>query len=213
MKGKSLSLIILLLAAGLVSCTKDTATLPEQTISTVELVSGSLNGIAVDDGMLEMDITPGDSIAGTITIQAYNTSTPNNIAPLVMVWSWGAHETSYTIINTWIPPGASTHVVPVELASPEIEGHYFISFAFALEINGAQVASLTNWQVPDNPHWNDGHDIADWDSTEYNQSVIEHVVTTLYEGTGGWHDVNIPAAMVEIASIDILSGVNKNKIK
>ncbi len=214
MKRKSLSLIILILTAGLVSCArKETVIEPEPTISTVELVSGSLNGVSVENGMLEMVVAPGDSITGTITIRAENTSDPNNVAPLVMVWGWGAHETSYITIDDWIPTGVSTHDVQIDLTAPDNAGYYFISFAFALEMNGAQVASLTNWRVPGNPHWNDGHDIADWDSSEYNQSVIEHVVTTLYEGTGGWHDATLPAAMVEIFSSGTLSRINKNNVK
>ena len=173
-----------------------TATIAAQTIT---LVSGNLNGVAVEAGVLEIAIAPEDSVKGSITVEAINPSPQSNVAPLVMVWSWGAHETSFTTIYYSLPTGTSSYEVPVELASPGLDGIYYLSFAFSLEMTGAQVASLTNWQTDGGKaHWNDGHDIADWSESEYQQSVVSHFVTTLYEGPGGLGNSDLGAAMVKI---------------
>ncbi len=47
-------------------------------------------------------------------------------------------------------------------------------------------------------HWNDGHDMADWGATEYQQACSEHIVTTLYRGPGGWGNALLPAGMIKI---------------
>jgi hypothetical protein len=180
-------------------------------LSTVELLSGGLNGFSVDNGILEIIAEPGEPIAGTVSIEAENLGGPGDVCPLVLVWSWDAHETSYSTIDSWISTGISTHDVAIDMAAPASEGVYYYTIAHRLELTGAQVASLTNWQVPGNPHWNDGCDIADWGEIEYNQSVILHAVTTLYEGAGGFHPSTVPAAMikvtvVDLSTVDLMSG-------
>jgi len=172
-------------------------------ISTVKLTSGGLNGFSVENGIHEITVEPGESIAGTVSIEAENLGGPGDIVPLVLVWNWGAHETSYSTIDGWISTGISTHDVVIDMTAPVAEGVYYYAIAFGLEMNGAQVASLTNWQVPGNPHWNDGHDIADWGEAEYNQSVFLHAVTTQYEGAGGFHSSTVPAAMIKVTVTDL----------
>jgi hypothetical protein len=171
---------------------------------TVQLTDGALNGQAVVSGVLEVIVEPGEPIVGTVSIDANNNGGPANIAPLVMVWNWGTHETSFSTIDSWIPDGVSSHDVPIDMTAPAAEGTYYYTFAFALEKTGAQVASLTNWQVDaGNPHWDDGYDIADWGATEYDQSVIEYQVTTQYEGPAGWHEREVAAAMVKVTVVDL----------
>ncbi|MBN1349094.1 T9SS type A sorting domain-containing protein [candidate division KSB1 bacterium] len=167
--------------------------------STVELVSGSVQNTPVENGILEISVQPDETISGQITIETDNIGEAGNIAPLVMVWSWGAHETSFTTINGWIPIGVHSHTIDINLQAPSAPGVYYLTFAFYLEMTGAQVASLTNWQVAGSPHWNDEQDIADWNGDEYLQSTKEHIVTTLYEGAGGWGTATLPAAMVKIS--------------
>ena len=168
---------------------------------TVELTGGSLNGVAVDGGVLELTVEPGATVAGMVSISTNNTSEPSNIAPLVLVWNWGTHESAFATIDSWIPSGVTAYDVPVSLTVPDTSGTYFITFAFELEKTGAQVASLTNWRVDDgNAHWNDGIDIADWGETEYDQSVTDHFVTTLYENLGGVGYNDVPAAMVKVVA-------------
>jgi hypothetical protein len=127
------------------------------------------------------------------------------MAPLVAVWGWGEHATAYATVNSWIPPApwdesqVSQHTASFALTGPTDPGEYFISIAFALETNGACVASLTNWQVDNRlPHWNDDRDIADWGAAEYAQSTAEHRVTTEYEFTSGWGEATLPAAMIKV---------------
>ncbi|MBN1212567.1 MAG: VCBS repeat-containing protein [candidate division Zixibacteria bacterium] len=166
---------------------------------TVELIGGSLNGVPVDGGVLEMTVTPGADITGTVSIRTANSSPSNNIAPLVLVWNWDTHQSAFATIDGWIPTGVTNYDVPISLTVPDTSGLYFITFAFGLEKTGAQVASLTNWQVDGGAaHWNDGMDIADWAESEYDQSVTDHFVTTPYELVGGIFDRDVPAAMVNI---------------
>jgi|GEM_PF-5216165 len=164
----------------------------------VTLVSGSLNGDSVESGILEVFADPLDTLEGAIAISVTNTHCPNCVAPLVKVWSWGNHQQSYSTIDSWVPIGTFVYNLPISLITPESIGVYFLVFSYRWEMNGAQVASLTNWQVPGNPHWNDGHDIADWGLIEYNQSINEHSVYTFYEYVSGWDSVLVPSAIIRI---------------
>ncbi|MFZ5979038.1 MAG: FG-GAP-like repeat-containing protein [Candidatus Zixiibacteriota bacterium] len=165
---------------------------------TVELTGGVLNGVSVESGILELTLEPGAEITGNVSIETENTSSPSNVAPLVLVWNWDVHETSFATIDGWIPIGETGYDIPIILTLPDTGGLYFLTFAYALEKTGAQVASLTNWQVDGTAHWNDGVDIADWDENKYSQSVNDHFVTTFFELVGGFFDRDVPAAMVKI---------------
>ncbi len=168
----------------------------------VILTGGEVNGVPVSGGILELTVYDGDPVVGDITLEAYNVAEHVNIAPLVLVWGWGAHESGWSSIHPWIPQGISSYNVPINLTAPTTGGEYYLSTAFGLEIQGLHVASLTNWQVPGAPHWNDGYDMADWGSAEYAQSLAEHQVTTMYEGTGGFHESILPAAMIKLTVIE-----------
>jgi hypothetical protein len=166
---------------------------------TVTLVSGSLNGQSVADGVLDMEVPAGGSITGSITVEANNPAAAINIAPLVMVWNWGSHASAFTTTHTDIPQGVSTHTQAVNLPTPTDLGTYYIAFVFSLEKTGAQVASLTNWQNDGgNAHWDDGCDIADWGEAEYQQSLVDFQVTTCYEGAAGFGESTLGAAVIKV---------------
>ncbi len=165
----------------------------------VKIVDGSLNGTPMAVEMPEISVESGQNLSGEIILEALNTSGPVNAAPLVGVWGWGNHETSYMTVVSQIPEGTSTHQTAISLQAPAAPGEYYLSFAYSLEIGEEHVASLTNWQVDDAiGHWNDGHDMADWGATEYQQACSEHIVTTLYRGPGGWSNASLPAAMIKV---------------
>jgi len=164
----------------------------------IALTGGGINGTTVSGGTLELSAYTNIPLSGYLNVEVNNIFDPINIAPLVFVWGWGEHAASWSLVNGDIPQNKSNYSVPVNLTAPAIPGVYYMSVAFSLEVAGAHVASLTNWQVPGAPHWNDGHDIADWGADEYTQAISGHQVATLYEGLGGWSNSILPAAMVKI---------------
>lgn len=164
----------------------------------IALIGGGINGNAVSGGILEMSTYTDVALNGLLTLEVNNIFDPINIAPMVFVWGWGEHATSWSLVSANVPQDKSFHHIPIDMTAPAAPGDYYLSAAFGLEFGGAEVASLTNWQVPGAPHWDDGHDMADWGAAEYGQAVTGHQVLTLYEGPGGWLDNIMPAAMVKI---------------
>jgi hypothetical protein len=165
------------------------------------LSSGDLNGISVDNGVLDLYVMPGSALSGTLSLNAYNTLPPTSVAPLAMVWNWGAHDQSHSLVHPWLPQGQSAQQVDVSLTAPAIPGVYYITFATSGEYNSAQIASLTNWSVAQ-PHWNDGADIANWQEAEYQSALANHAVRTIYEGVQGYYCRWLGAAMIRITVLE-----------
>jgi hypothetical protein len=127
---------------------------------TVLLTGGQLNGEPVGPANWTVTVSPGAPISGSVQLAALNRMGSNAVAPFGYTWTWGPRTSSIAGISGWIPTGASSWTIPVNLTAPSTPGTYFILFAFRGEFNLAQVMSVTNWSAG-GPVWNDGNDLVD----------------------------------------------------
>ncbi|MBI5058238.1 hypothetical protein HZB60_00485 [candidate division KSB1 bacterium] len=164
---------------------------------TVRMMSGAVSGTPVQDGVLELTVMPGQFLDGSISVEADNYLDASAVVPLCMIWNWDTRETAHSVINGWIPPGVSTHEVALNLTAPTTPGTYYVTFAHSGEFSSSQVASLTNWAVGYD-HWNDGADIADWDSVRYAETLLHGAAISPYEFTDGYHERWVPAGMIRV---------------
>ena len=181
-----------------IEVSSDTIEIPENDEGTVTLQSGSLNGINVEDNSLEISVPIGENISGTITVETEAYVVSSHVLPLITVWSWGSHSTSYQEDYGDIVTSPHDYDITIDLAAPSSTGTYYITIAFNSEYTGAQIASLTHWSDGE-PIWDDGKDIADWGNAEYIQSLSENAVYA----EASSHTVDnrmdwVPAAMIKV---------------
>lgn len=134
----------------------------------IQIVSGTEAFAAVRDGNKALSVAPGSLLQGSVTLRVINGGPGFALAPLIQTPSWGSHETSWSFIGN-VSPGESQFIAQVQVHAPLQPGAYHILFAFQLETNGGSVASATNWARRNNI-WNDGNDIADFNSYQIQQA-------------------------------------------
>lgn len=137
-------------------------------IGTIRILSGggSFAGISGENKTVNVD--PGAALQGTITLRVLNLGPGFAVAPLIETPSWGRHQDSWKMISH-LRPGDSTWNAQINERAPVKSGVYYIVFAFFLEMNGANVASGTNWAAGQ-PVWDDGNDLAQFDSSQILQA-------------------------------------------
>jgi len=134
----------------------------------IQIVSGTGTFADVDDAHKSLTVFAGSLLQGAVTVHVINGGPGFALAPLIQTPSWGSHETSWSFIAN-VRPGESQFTARVKLTAPTQPGTYHIIFAFQLETNGGSVASATNWARHNNI-WNDGNDIADFNSSQIQQA-------------------------------------------
>ena len=134
----------------------------------IQIVSGIGTFAAMDDAHKSLTVAPGSLLQGAVTLRVINGGPGFAVAPLIQTPSWGDHETSWSSIG-YVRPGESQFTAQVNLTAPVQPGVYHILFAFQLETDGESVASATNWARYNNI-WNDGNDIADFNSSQIQQA-------------------------------------------
>ena len=131
---------------------------------------GTLNGASINPSNPTLTVNTGESITGTLKVQAIYSGPSNNVVPFGYTPSWGSHSGSYVTVNGWIPVGATTYTVPISLTAPNDAGTYYLIFASNCEMNLGWTMSQTNWTTG-TMYWNDGNDIADLTESKLQSSL------------------------------------------
>ncbi|MCX6878450.1 MAG: hypothetical protein NTW21_32245 [Verrucomicrobia bacterium] len=191
----------------------DNHTRTVNTVGTVRVVSGgTLNGSPVVAGNPLIQVLPGESIQGTVVVEANNRMPSNAVAPLGATVDWGDRTNAHWESNPWIPTGVGTYNVAVDKVAPAIPGLYHIVIGVAGEYNTAQVFSRTNWAaLPGQAAtWNDGNDVAfDWSVDEFVAARKRGAVLTYYQTSPtGYQAAYLPAATVTVQVLDAANGTD-----
>jgi len=131
---------------------------------------GNLNGTSINPSSPVLNVNTGESITGTLKVQAIYSGTSGNVVAFGYTPSWGSHSGSYVTVDGWIPVGTSTYTVPINLTAPNDAGTYYLTFASNCEMNLGWTMSRTNWTTG-TMSWNDGKDIADLTESELQNSL------------------------------------------
>jgi hypothetical protein len=95
----------------------------------------------------------------------------------------------------------------IAVNAPSSEGTYYLIFAFNAELNGAQVASCTNWRHEGGVVWNDGNDIASFSSQKIAEIQSNGRTTVSYLFTTWSQQWTVPSDAIKIVVADEKDGV------
>ncbi len=138
------------------------------------LLSGLVNDQPLD--VPTVSVTPGGAISGVVSILVENAHDPTSVFPVGATPSWVDHEGGYWSIDSWAPGRSETrYAVQLDLKAPTSPGTYAIIFAASPETTLAHVMSATHWASA-SPRWNNGDDIASWDSSQIEFAIANGYV-------------------------------------
>ena len=157
----------------------------------IQIVSGTGTFAKVDEAHKSISVVPGSLLQGTVALRVINGGPGFAVAPLIQTPSWSDHETSWSSIG-YLPPGESQFTAQVNITAPVQPGAYHILFAFQLETNGGSVASATSWVRYKNI-WNDGNDIADFNSSQIQQAQQTGCAINRWLTETGIQPIYVPA--------------------
>jgi hypothetical protein len=124
----------------------------------LSIISGVLNGRNITADRPSVEVRPGASIYGSVTLRYVTSSIP-------VLWYMAASSTfpndppEIFAISSLLT-GATSAVLAqrVHLTAPTTPGTYWLVWAFAAENAGDDIFSRTNWMC-DEPVWHDGNDL------------------------------------------------------
>lgn len=131
---------------------------------------GTLNGTSINPSDPTLTVNSGESITGTLKVQAIYSGPSGNVVPFGYTPSWGSHSSSYVTVISDLPVGTSPYDVSINLNAPTTPGTYYLIFASNCEMNLGWTMSQTNWTTG-TMSWDDGDDIADLTEPELQDSL------------------------------------------
>ena len=131
---------------------------------------GMLNETSINPTDPVLTVNAGESITGTLKVQAIYSGTSGNVVPFGYTPSWGTHSSSYVTVVSDLPVGTGSHDVSIDLTAPTTPGTYYLIFASNAEMNLGWTMSQTNWTTG-SYSWDDGNDIADLTEPELQDSL------------------------------------------
>ncbi|NLT38780.1 MAG: carboxypeptidase regulatory-like domain-containing protein [Methanomassiliicoccus sp.] len=178
------------------------------TQSYVKIQSGTGSFSSVTTTNKQIVVEPGAALTGSVAMLAKNDLKSTDAAPLVGLTSWGSHSSNFWSINNWISTGTNSYVSSnIAVNAPSSEGTYYLIFAFNAELNGAQVASCTNWRHEGGVVWNDGNDIASFSSHKIAEIQSNGRTTVSYLFTTWSQEWTVPSDAIKIVVADEKEGV------
>jgi hypothetical protein len=141
---------------------------------------------------------PGEMISGDVTFLSVNTWASSAAMVYIGTPSWGDSSQSYWTISVNHDVGTNTYASSgISLTAPSIPGTYYLILAFRAELNGAQVASATNWLYGD-PVWDDGNDIADFNEAQIAEAQANGRTSGSWLLAEGYTVLAIPADAITL---------------
>jgi len=131
---------------------------------------GTLNGTSINPSNPTLTVNSGESITGTLKVQAIYSGPSGNVVPFGYTPSWGAHSSSYITVISDLPVGTSPYDVLINLNVPTTPGTYYLIFASNCEMNLGWTMSQTNWTTG-TMSWDDDNDIADLTESKLQDSI------------------------------------------
>jgi len=173
---------------------------PENTVpfdTKIKLISATSNGIQISVEEPTIIANPGETLSIDLGLET-DRNHPGSVAPFIGTTSWGAHDSSFWLINSNIPNGNIPQSVQKTIIFPTDLDSGYIFFSVAYEIGGEAVASLTNYTG--SPIWNDGVDVADWNEKQARFAIDSGYTYTLVSNGGQYWSSTCAAAAIKIVS-------------
>ena len=143
----------------------------------VHLNSATLNGQELDISNPEIQVKPGTSIEGTITVTVENVQPGSWITSVIWVTSWERGPEYVRVISDDIR-STKTFTVKIKLIAPQSPGTYYIGVFAGWRYSPDELASNNHF-----PQYEDGDDV--WDMP---QRGWEEVLKQGKASTGPYHE-------------------------
>lgn len=168
--------------------------------ASIYIQDGMINGQEVTETSYKADRTisvqPGQPIEGWVELDGHH-EWDNLTTPLIGTPTWGDHASSF------IHYGNASHnvIADVDWAAPPTPGTYYIVFAFRAELDGGDVASMTNWAA-DPEVWDDGNDVAGWSEDMIADAMADRKVVADVLFNSGMRKRWVPANAVQVNVVE-----------
>jgi hypothetical protein len=166
------------------------------THGTIQIMSGTGVFTHVGSENKVVKVLAGNPLSGTVTLQVLNNGPGFAVAPLIQAQSWGTPPTSWKQIAN-LGAGESVLTAQINDRAPLENGTYYIMFAFQLEMNGANVASGTNWARRQDI-WDDGNEIARFDTSQIEEAQRFGCTVDPWLMEEGFQEFYVPADAITI---------------
>ncbi len=169
--------------------------------SYIKIVSADFVGTPYNSTEKSIETKVNERLSGTLTFSLNNSGPGGAIYVVGATTSWGEHSLSYWSIGQF-GVGSSSATVSVDVTAPAVAGTYHIIIAGGWEITAGQVMSATNWAVGE-LHWNDGNDIAGWNSTQIRDARVNGRAIGQKEMIGGLENHYYPADSLKVEVLPV----------
>ena len=182
--------------------------------SALYLSSGVFQGDVVTEGRRQLQVSPGEVVEGTVNLRYTSAWSEDTRVQLAWTPTWGDPATSGVPAGVLATPSfADQLTVPVQFTAPSSLGIYRLVFAFRAADNAAELLSMTEGAA----EWNDGNDIAQWQSSQFQDANENGRARASLETATGVQQVWVPATTIEVvvdsidpgnqSSLELVSGV------
>ncbi len=166
--------------------------------SKISFISGELNGTTITPEDRSFTVSTDTYFMGTIMIETLNGFESSANVPLGVTNTWDGNESAYWLEQLNIENGTNTYSIDVHETAPSTPGTYYLIVAFNEADSIEEVFSCTDSAVSSAPVWNDGNDIADWDSAQLADADSYGAAETQYLYSDGFSSIWIPSLVIEI---------------
>ncbi|MDD1747138.1 MAG: pre-peptidase C-terminal domain-containing protein [Methanomassiliicoccales archaeon] len=163
--------------------------------------TGGFSSIASDKSLM---VQVGDTISGTILLNANVSWSSSDQIPLIGTTSWGLPSTSFFEAVSDLASGTSEVEVGISFTGPDTPGTYYLIFAFRNESSAGHIASASD-DVLGTPVWGDGNDIALFSSAQIDESRSSGRTLGNWLRIDGMHSIRIPsdALLIDVIPVDV----------
>lgn len=170
------------------------------TTSSLSLSSGTGSFSTVSESAKRVIAFVGQSLNGGLSFDFIN-AWPADATPLILAYTWGAHSSSYQLVYANLSAGSGSGTATITgLVVPTAPGTYYLIFAFRNESDSAHVSSATS-ALHGPPVWNDGNDIADFNSEQVGDAQSSGRTTVSWLMTNDLQEVRVPADAIKVLVI------------
>ena len=182
--------------------------------STLDLVSGTINGQNIAPKHRTITVAPGDAITGSFTVSINSYWYPEDVMVMGVTPNWGEPATSFTALGGFSNPAVGLQrTINLNLTAPTALGTYYIIAAYNATFTAAQVMSDTNWSAGhalgfgrDWADWNTGYAIAKWSASNIDTANSKGFFWATCLGSTGPNETppvvytpcNVPATAIEV---------------
>ncbi len=166
--------------------------------SKISFISGELNSTSINSTDRSFTVSADTYFMGTITVETLNGFESSANVPLGATNTWDDNASAFWLEQLNIETGTNTYSIDIHETAPSTPGTYYLIIAFNEAESIEEVFSCTDVSVPTAPVWNDGNDVADYDSIQLADATSYGAAETEYLYSDGFSSIWLPSLVIEV---------------